>query len=42
MIVGAFTATSLAGGQEQLERMLDLLMDAIRGSAREQSGQACP
>jgi AcrR family transcriptional regulator len=42
MIVGAFTATSLAGGQEQLERMLDLLMDAIRGSAREQSGQARP
>jgi hypothetical protein len=25
-----FTATSLAGGHEQLERMLDLLMDAVR------------
>ena len=30
MIVGSFTATSLAGGREQLERMLDLLMDAVR------------
>jgi AcrR family transcriptional regulator len=29
-IVGMFTATSLAGGHEQLERMLDLLMDAVR------------
>jgi AcrR family transcriptional regulator len=29
-VVGMFTATSLAGGHEQLERMLDLLMDAIR------------
>ncbi len=34
MIVGTFAATSLAGGQEQLERMLDLLMDAIRGSKK--------
>jgi hypothetical protein len=32
MIVGTFAATSLAGGQEQLERMLDLLIDAIQGS----------
>jgi len=32
-IVGMFTATSLAGGQEQLERMFDLLMDAIRRPA---------
>ena len=30
MIVGMFTATSLAGGHEQLERMFDLLMDAVR------------
>jgi AcrR family transcriptional regulator len=30
MVVGAFTATSLDGGHEQLNRMLDLLMDAIR------------
>jgi AcrR family transcriptional regulator len=30
MIVGAFTATSLAGGQEQRGRMFDLLVDAIR------------
>jgi AcrR family transcriptional regulator len=29
-IVGMFTATSLAGGQEQLERMFDLLMNAVR------------
>ena len=29
-IVGMFTATSLAGGDEQLERMLDLLIDAVR------------
>jgi AcrR family transcriptional regulator len=30
MIVGMFTATSLAGGHEQLARMFDLLMDAVR------------
>jgi AcrR family transcriptional regulator len=29
-VVGMFTATSLAGGREQLGRMLDLLMDAAR------------
>jgi AcrR family transcriptional regulator len=29
-VVGMFAATSLAGGREQLERMLDLLMDAVR------------
>jgi AcrR family transcriptional regulator len=33
LIVGSFTATSLAGGREQLERMFDLLMDAIRRPA---------
>jgi AcrR family transcriptional regulator len=32
MTVGAFTATSIAGGREQLERMLDLLADAVRRS----------
>ena len=32
MIVGMFTATSLAGGHEQLERMFGLLMDAVRRS----------
>jgi AcrR family transcriptional regulator len=30
MVVGAFAATSLDGGHEQLNRMLDLLMDAVR------------
>ena len=30
MVVGAFTATSLAGGQEQRARMFDLLVDAVR------------
>jgi hypothetical protein len=30
LIVGSFTATSLAGGRAQLERMFDLLMDAVR------------
>jgi len=30
MVVGAFTATSLAGGQEQRGRMFDLLVDAVR------------
>ena len=29
-VVGMCTATSLAGGHEQLERMLDLLVDAVR------------
>jgi AcrR family transcriptional regulator len=32
MIVGIFTATSVAGGHEQLERTFDLLMDALRRS----------
>jgi AcrR family transcriptional regulator len=30
MVVGAFTATSLDGGQEQRGRMFDLLVDAVR------------
>jgi AcrR family transcriptional regulator len=30
LIVGSFTATSLAGGREQLDRMFDLLLDAVR------------
>ncbi len=30
MIVGVFTATSIAGGREQRERMFDLLTDAVR------------
>jgi AcrR family transcriptional regulator len=34
MIVGMFTATSLAGRHEQLERMFDLLMDAVRRPGR--------
>jgi Transcriptional regulator SbtR-like, C-terminal domain len=29
-IVGMFTAISLAGGREQLDRMFDLLTDAVR------------
>jgi AcrR family transcriptional regulator len=32
-IVGMFTATSLDGGHEQLERMFDLLMNAVRQPA---------
>ena len=36
MIVGMFTATSIDGGREQLERMFELLLDAVRqpGTAR--------
>jgi len=30
LIVGSFTATSLAGGRAQLDRMFDLLLDAVR------------
>jgi AcrR family transcriptional regulator len=30
LIIGSFSATSAAGGREQLERMFDLLMDALR------------
>jgi AcrR family transcriptional regulator len=30
MIVGIFTATSMADGREQVERMFDLLVDAVR------------
>jgi AcrR family transcriptional regulator len=30
MIVGTFTATSLAGGREQRARMFDLISDAVR------------
>jgi hypothetical protein len=30
MIVGCFSATSAIGGREQLERMFDLLMTAVR------------
>jgi AcrR family transcriptional regulator len=33
MVVGTFTATSIAGGREQLERMFDLLVDAVRRPA---------
>ena len=33
MIVGTFTATSLAGGQEQRARIFDLLSDAVRRPA---------
>jgi hypothetical protein len=33
LIVGSFTATSLAGGRQQLERMFDLLTDAVRRPA---------
>jgi len=32
MVVGAFTATSLDGGQEQRSRMFDLLTDAVRAA----------
>jgi AcrR family transcriptional regulator len=37
-IVGMFTATSLAGGREQLDRMFDLLTDAVRRRLAEQRG----
>jgi AcrR family transcriptional regulator len=30
MVIGTFTATSIAGGQEQRGRMFDLLVDAVR------------
>ncbi len=30
MVVGIFSATSIAGGREQLERMFDLVVDAVR------------
>ncbi len=30
LILGSFTATSAAGGEEQLTRMFDLLLDAVR------------
>jgi hypothetical protein len=30
MIVGTFTATSMAGGREQRARMFDLISDAVR------------
>jgi hypothetical protein len=33
MVAGIFTATSLAGGSEQRDRMFDLLVDAARGPA---------
>ncbi|MFJ8492627.1 TetR/AcrR family transcriptional regulator [Streptomyces sp. NPDC094038] len=33
-LVGMFTATSPTGGRDQLGRMLDLLMDAVRSPAR--------
>jgi AcrR family transcriptional regulator len=33
MVVGCFTATSVAGGREQLERMFDLLTEAVRRPA---------
>ncbi|MFE2069597.1 TetR/AcrR family transcriptional regulator [Streptomyces sp. NPDC059467] len=32
-LVGIFTTTSPADGREQLDRLLDLLMDAVRGMA---------
>jgi AcrR family transcriptional regulator len=34
MVVGIFTATSIAGGREQLERMFDLVVDAVRRPPR--------
>jgi AcrR family transcriptional regulator len=42
MVVGAFTATSLDGGQEQLRRMLDLLVDAVRTGSVSGSRQPPP
>jgi hypothetical protein len=42
MIVGAFTATSLAGGQEQRARMFDLLADAVRRPAPASQGPTPP
>jgi AcrR family transcriptional regulator len=38
LIVGSFTATSLAGGREQLDRMFDLLLDAVRRPAHDPAG----
>ena len=34
MVIGVFTATSMADGREQLERMFDLLVDAVRRPGR--------
>jgi AcrR family transcriptional regulator len=44
MVIGIFTATSLAGGREQLERMFDLLVDAVRrpGQASSLDTRRCP
>jgi AcrR family transcriptional regulator len=42
MIVGIFTATSIAGGREQLERMIDLLVDAVRRPGQTRSDRARP
>jgi AcrR family transcriptional regulator len=42
MIVGIFTATSIAGGREQLERMFDLLVDAVRRPGQTRSDRARP
>ena len=33
MIIGIFTATSIAGGRGQMERMFDLVVDAVRTQA---------
>jgi AcrR family transcriptional regulator len=41
-IVGMFTATSLAGGREQLERMFDLLMNAILVGGGQDSSESGP
>jgi AcrR family transcriptional regulator len=41
LVVGAFTATSLAGGQEQRARMFDLLVDAVRRPGTTPQADTC-
>jgi hypothetical protein len=41
-VVGMFSAISLAGGDEQLQRMLNLLMDAVRARQAQAARRARP
>jgi AcrR family transcriptional regulator len=38
MLVGSFSATAVNGGQEQLERMLDLLVEAVSAGTASSAG----
>jgi AcrR family transcriptional regulator len=39
LILGSFTATATAGGREQLSRLFDLLLDAVRAPSPTQPGE---